>query len=1712
MDTQPIFNKTARNLTLVYLLSLSFLAVLAMGGQWFIRQSLQKQTNQSNIINQAGRQRMLSQRIAKLSLLIERQAGSTQRKDWAQQLANDTRIWKQVHQDLTQGILLSVEPSTAIQSQLHKLTPVLNEIATQANKLAALAKHSPNTQNQALIHTTVNTVLTNEPMFLQGMEAITLQYSQEARASVLALKKTELLLFTFTLLVLMGIGFFFFRPTVKRCLDLMNYQQLLTEKSQQAEAALLAEQKFTHAILEATPGILYLYDTQKDTNIYVNKHITNILGYTCQDIQAMENQFIHSLLHPDDQPKVLAHKEQLRQANNNEVQSVEYRMKHKNGHFIWLHSREMVFSRNAQGVPTQTLTIAQDINQDKQNLENLEKSEAQYRMIVENASDMIYELDGKGYFTYANPILKKALGYSEEELSLLRYDQLVLGSHRHLAIGFYKQQLLVEESESYLELPVVHKNGHTLWFGINTRLDIEDQQVIHIRSIARDITARKLAEETALRAREVFEATSDLVSMSDQTGITYFNQPGKYLLGYADEDNLTGSTIHQFHTQASAENIQKVAHAVALKEGVWLGESTLRTKHGKEIPVSQMIIAHKNPDGSLKYLSTIARDISETKRAAQEMNNLQNLLSSVLDSSPSGIMAFKAVRNASGQIEDLEWILINKTAGQLMDESFTQLVGKRFLQEQPCESSAMGGLFDSYTQVIETGIPLQFTHQYEKEQSLCWLQVIAVKMEDGLVVTFQDVTEQQTSDLQLARQRAFYETILNQLPADVVVLDPNHRYLFLNPAAVRDSLLREWMIGKNVYEYCAHCNQPMEIAENRQELLNRVITQKTEVQWDECLTSAQGETSYHLRRYSPALDEAGNIKFIIGYGFDITERKIMENELKSQKEFIKQVLDTSPNMVFVKDWEGRFVFANQAASNLFKTPIQKMIGKTNAELVSDESLNHELLLEQDREIMRRGMINPNEPPIKYEQNYNLSSTGPLWYQIIKTPIIHANGTVQMLGIATDITEQKEAEEKLISSRRMLAESQRLARLGSWELDLEMTGEVTWSEETFRLLELEPTGITPSFENYIQMIHPEDAPLLINKIHKIIDDGQPYEVELRLLLPNHGGIRHTLSRGKMEYENGKQVKLVGIIQDVTERKLAEMELLKAKEEAEHSMKAKEMFLSTMSHEIRTPMNAVIGMTYLLLQENPKPDQVQNLQTLQFAAQNLLVLINDILDFSKIESGKIIFEEIDFSLVNLINGVKNSLKFQIEEKRIQLITRIDSQIPPTLMGDQVRLSQVLTNLISNAIKFTEKGSVTVEVGINRIEKANTYIDFSVTDTGIGISADKLTYIFESFAQASTDTTRKFGGTGLGLTITKRLLELQKSQIQVESIPGQGSRFFFTLAMKQSIKQEVHPAKSQAESLFEPLPHVKLLLVEDNATNQLIARKFLNKWGISPDYALNGRIAVDKVLETDYDIILMDLQMPEMDGYEATRIIRSLSDQKYKNLPIVALTASAMLDVINKVTAIGMTDYVTKPFNPSELYSKIVKYTSSTEESEKPANLEVAEVKEIAMNVSSPELPETTPIIAEVKEQAAALQQVEVAQVLALAETAEVLEEGSQFHAEHLFNLSNLAVMSDGDIAFQKEFLGVCIQSFEEFRIDYRSALLSQNTPQIRGLLHKMRPALQLMNILALDPVIEQGSQLLQEAKVDTDSLNQIVRQMDSISGQIIRELEITAQGLH
>ncbi len=365
---------------------------------------------------------------------------------------------------------------------------------------------------------------------------------------------------------------------------------------------------------------------------------------------------------------------------------------------------------------------------------------------------------------------------------------------------------------------------------------------------------------------------------------------------------------------------------------------------------------------------------------------------------------------------------------------------------------------------------------------------------------------------------------------------------------------------------------------------------------------------------------------------------------------------------------------------------------------------------------------------------------------------------------------------------------------------------------------------------------------------------------------------------------------------------------------------------MSHEIRTPMNAIKGMTDILIRRNPKNSQLSYLNGIKQSSESLLVVINDILDISKIEAGKIELEEITFSIQDVIKNVLTIMSFKAEEKGIELHSRIELE-KYQLTGDPTRLHQILLNLIGNAIKFTEKGSVSILAKTKSVEENVINILFTISDTGIGIDTNRIEKIFHSFEQAYSDTSRKFGGTGLGLSISKKLVELQGGRIWVESKKGIGSEFYFEIAYKLP-EYEVSSEKlpdSSFEKMSNSLKDLRILLVEDNVFNSIVAKEELEDHieDVFVDVAENGAIAVEKMKLDYYDIILMDVQMPKMNGYEATEMIRSF-DNEMASIPIIAMTANVMKEEIERCYEAGMDDFIGKPFQIHDLIGKLYQLT--------------------------------------------------------------------------------------------------------------------------------------------------------------------------------------------
>jgi signal transduction histidine kinase/AmiR/NasT family two-component response regulator len=520
-------------------------------------------------------------------------------------------------------------------------------------------------------------------------------------------------------------------------------------------------------------------------------------------------------------------------------------------------------------------------------------------------------------------------------------------------------------------------------------------------------------------------------------------------------------------------------------------------------------------------------------------------------------------------------------------------------------------------------------------------------------------------------------------------------------------------------------------------------------------------------------------------------------------------------------------------------------------------------------------------------------------------------------IIENITARKTTEESLKQQSELLELTGEMAKVGGWELDIS-TMRVTWSKETGRLHEVDDNYQAPLMDTGENWYPPEAWPSVKAAVMAAIQFGKPYDMETPFITAKGRRIWVRI-QGFPLVVNGKTTKLRGFFQDISDRKQSALDLENAMEAVKNSSIAKSEFLTSMSHEIRTPLNGVLGLTQLLEETHLDAEQGDLVATIKSSGNLLLVLLNDILDFSKIENGKLDIEVLPISIVEILREILKSLANAAKTKGISLVENISDQVPVWLLSDPSRIRQILFNLIGNAIKFTDKGSVTVKV-----EWKDQVLQFEVMDTGLGIAPDKQGLIFQRFTQADSSTARKFGGSGLGLAISKRLVELMGGEIGLKSEMGQGSNFWFSIPMQEA-QAAIAP---QADSLHlnptaSDFSQVRILLVEDNLVNQKVAAGMLKNLGCSFELAINGFEALSKSMQTAYDLILMDCEMPEMDGYAATCEIRRLEnlDLDLEGKPkvhrrIVALTANALTSDKLRCQASGMDGFLSKPFRKEEL----------------------------------------------------------------------------------------------------------------------------------------------------------------------------------------------------
>jgi PAS domain S-box-containing protein len=669
-------------------------------------------------------------------------------------------------------------------------------------------------------------------------------------------------------------------------------------------------------------------------------------------------------------------------------------------------------------------------------------------------------------------------------------------------------------------------------------------------------------------------------------------------------------------------------------------------------------------------------------------------------------------------------------------------------------------------------------------------------------------------------------------------------------------------------------------------------------------------------RVSPVLNAAGKVVGSSAIMRDIRRQLDSQRKLEESEERFRVIADSFPSLMWVTDEEGEVEFINRAYRAFFATTFEDI-------RAHKWQLN---LHPEDRSAYVAAFERAVRLHLPFREEARVLHGDGEWRLLgsYAEPRKSASGKYMgHVGLSADITERKRAEHALQQSEEKFRQL------------TENIHEVFWM--------MTPTAdemlyISPAYEqvwgrtceslyrspmSWIESIHPDDLKTAHEQFGRQIQ-GETLDSEYRILTPD-GEEKWICDRAfPIRDDAGNLVRVVGIAEEITVRKRYEQELIQAREEADAANFAKSRFLANMSHEIRTPMNGVIGMIQLLQQTDLTAEQSRYASVVQISGKVLLALIDDILDLSKIEAGKITLERLDFDLRRTIEDVVEILSVQASAKGVYLHFHVDGEIPRILRGDALRLRQMLTNLSANAIKFTERGEVSLKVELLSRLEDKTSVRFSVTDTGIGIKPNEIKALFSPFVQADVSTTRKYGGTGLGLAICKQLAEMMGGTIGVESQEGKGSTFWFTAffgaasAGKQEAAAPARATKSPGPGLPAPQRTAHILVAEDNATNRIVALAQLKKLGYRADAVANGVEAVEAVATGRYGLVLMDCQMPVMDGFEATRLIRATAS--HAGLPIVALTANAMSADRERCMTAGMSDYLAKPVELGQLAEKL------------------------------------------------------------------------------------------------------------------------------------------------------------------------------------------------
>jgi PAS domain S-box-containing protein len=1149
-------------------------------------------------------------------------------------------------------------------------------------------------------------------------------------------------------------------------------------------------------------------------------------------------------------------------------------------------------------------------------------------MIAEGTVNAVIITETKINIQWVNKAFERITGYSLNEVVGKEPGSLLQGPDSDPQTILYLHEKILSSQPFECEILNYSKSQKPLWLKMSGHpIFDKNRRLVQFFALAEDITAKKNAEESLKIAEErwqfALEGAGDGVwEYNFQTGEIFYSGGYKRILGFEEDEfkNDPDEWLGRIHPDDLAI-IQKMDNEYQQgRINHHEREYRIKNKYGEYLWIlDRGMVISRTVDGKPLRIIGTNTDITQRKLVAITLEQNEKQFRSLSENMPGVVYEYIFRPDGSHGFKFISHTIENFFG--LTAEQYTDY--KNFIHPEDQEE-----LEKNLRHSQETNAPFNYEGRLITPRGIMWhtrTSSFSYQAVDGSRVftgIILNTTEKKLAAQRLEEQRKFYEDILNEIPADIAVFDVDHRYLFLNPVAVQDPELRKWMIGKKDEDYCRIRNKSISVAEKRRVVFNKVIESKKLISWEEKLVNPDGKAEYHLRNMYPVLDEKGNVKLVIGYGINITERKNIEHRVKLNEKRYRDLFNYSQALIYTLDLKGYLLSVNPAFG--------ETLGYTGEELIGKR--------------------------------------------------------------VTDFIPSKEADKFLPEYLDKLADREKV-------------------------------------KGVLKILH---------------KDGR----KIFLLYQNYS-VR----------EEGLSPYIIGFAQDITERIKAEQELLIAKKNTENIAQAKEIFLANMSHEIRTPMSGILGIAGLLSKTNLNDQQRNYTKLITESANNLLAIVNDVLDIEKIALGKFEIENVVFGITEKITTTIQSFQYKAEEKGLQLI--FENRLPPELIvnGDPFRLSQILNNLLSNSLKFTTEGRILVTASVEAREVATVKIKFTVTDTGIGIEADRLPVIFDPFVQASTATTRKYGGTGLGLSICKSIIELQGGEIFVHSEIDKGTVFTFIIPYSVS-SAEMLKTEVQENTNIRKIEKGKILVAEDVELNQFLAKHILESWGIMVDIANNGKEAVDLVKQNFYDLILMDIQMPEIDGIEATRIIRKTEDPVKSSIPIIALTANALKGDDQRYLAAGMNDYITKPYTEEKLFKIISKYLKADNH----------------MN-------ENTDIIPPEQH----------------SETSAEIKSTDM----KLYDTSMIEIVGKNNPAFVKTMIQLFIDTIPPDLAKLREAAKSEEWEKVSFSAHKMKSTIDSMGISSIKTVIRK-LELKEDPKPDIPTITGWVNEVDTVLEKVIQQM--------